>query len=68
MFTKVAFAAVTAVLVATIAACICFMVKADNECTASGGHTVTQTTYGYRYTPGTTKWEYGPIYNTTCQK
>jgi hypothetical protein len=66
-FTKIFIAGIVA-CVALIGVCVVFAVKSDNACKASGGHTVTTTTYGYRYTPGTTKWEYGPIINSTCEK
>ena len=55
------------VVVAVAAALVIVLGAAERSCKQQGGELVTETTYGYRYTPGTTKWEYGPIYSTKCE-
>lgn len=63
-----AFWAVALLSVAVIAACVVLAVKSDQDCQSKGGHTVTHVDYGFRHTPGTGKYEYGPIYTSTCER
>jgi hypothetical protein len=54
-------------LIATVVVAFFALNGEEHECESHGGHYVTTVTYGFRYTPGTTKYEYGPIYSSECK-